>query len=483
MSGNYAAGEFFIDSFTLVNQYNESIDLQQMVSNFQLYESIYNKFVTGEVHVMDGLNVLKNFRMTGQEFIRISIKQKEGTDEKSEDQFSIDKTFRVYKIDNIQRPQELTQTFVMRICDPKMFTVRRQRISQTLRGRYDQILQNVLIDLGKFRIGEFDAWEQTVPENKQFICPNWNISELMDYIVNNSQTGEAGAYKNGMFFFQTLNGGFRFQSFDEMCKLEFPIEFNDRPKNVTVGNEDENINAPDGLNTTIIHYEKPQLFDTLQGTVGGAYASTLKVYDPVRKLEEEELYDLESTMNKGNHVSGGNPMLYVDDYERVLQPGLIVDPEVSPTIDEISVELQPTKEPNTLIINDYHSIHPFDNATNITDPEVFEARKLKDSGILQRRALLEILQQHRIVVTIPLRTDLSAGLIIKLNIKSPELAGDGVIEDKVNDNRYLITDLSITADPLTKRGVCHLECVKESYATKIETFEPLTQSPSAEDMS
>ena len=86
-------------------------------------------------------------------------------------------------------------------------------------------------------------------------------------------------------------------------------------------------------------------------------------------------------------------------------------------------------------------------------------------------------------MTIPLRTDLSAGLIIKLNIKSPELAGDGVIEDKVNDNRYLITDLSITADPLTKRGVCHLEYVKESYATKIETFEPLTQSPSAEDMS
>ena len=29
----------------------------------------------------------------------------------------------------------------------------------------------------------------------------------------------------------------------------------------------------------------------------------------------------------------------------------------------------------------------------------------------------------------------------------------------------------------------HLECVKESYATKIETFEPLTQSPSAEDIS
>ena len=481
MSGNYAAGEFFFDSFTLVNQYNESIDLQQMCSNFQLFESIYNKFVTGEVHIFDGLNVLKNFRMTGQEFIRIKIRQKEGTDEKAADEFAIDKTFRVYKIDNVQRPQTLTQTYVIRICDPKMFTVRRKRLSQTLRGRYDQILQNVLIDLCKFRVAEFDAWEQPVPANKQFICPNWTIAELIDYIVNNSQSGESHAYKNGMFFFQTLNGGFRFQSFDQMCQMEFPVEFNDKPKNVVVDNEDENINAPAGLNTTIMHHEKPQLFNTLQGTVGGAYASTLKVYDPIRKLEEESIYDLEETMKKGNHVSG-NPMLYVDDFERVLQPGILIDPEISPPIDEISIDLQPTKETSTIIVNDYHATHPFDNAENLSDPEVFEPRKLKDTGILERRALLENLQQHRMLVSIPLRTDLSVGMIIKLDISSPEVAGDGEIEDKVNDNRYLITDLSISCDPTDKTGVCYLECVKESYASKIENFKPLEQAPSAEDL-
>ena len=47
MSANYVAGEFTIDSFTLVNQYNESLDLTNMVMGFKLYESIFNKFVTG----------------------------------------------------------------------------------------------------------------------------------------------------------------------------------------------------------------------------------------------------------------------------------------------------------------------------------------------------------------------------------------------------------------------------------------------------
>ena len=183
-----------------------------------------------------------------------------------------------------------------------------------------------MIDVGKFRTDEFDAWEKTVPENKQFICPNWTLAQLIDYLVNNSQVGESYAFRNGMFFYQTLNGGFRFLSFDTMAGMEFPIPFSMTSRN-TVETEDENLNSPKGLNTTILAYKKPQLFDTLQATVGGAYASRLKVYDPIRKLEEENIYDLETSMNKGEHISGF-PMMYLEDMERILRPNEIV--EISP---------------------------------------------------------------------------------------------------------------------------------------------------------
>ena len=153
MSANYVAGEFTIDSFTLVNQYNESLDLTNMVMGFKLYESIFNKFVTGEVSIYDGLNLPKNFRMTGQEYLRIAIVQKEGVDEEADPEFSIDKTFRVYGLENNIRVNEITQSYVLKICDPRMFYARRKRLSQTLRGRYDQILQNALVDVGKFKAG------------------------------------------------------------------------------------------------------------------------------------------------------------------------------------------------------------------------------------------------------------------------------------------------------------------------------------------
>ena len=384
MSQNYAVGEFVVEAFTLINQYNESLEITNMVMGFKLYESIFNKFVTGEVSVADGLNLPKNFRLTGQEYIRISIKQKEGNDEENQDTFSIDKTFRIYKLDNVIRVDEVTQSYVLRICDPRMFYARRKKISQTLRGRYDQILQNALIDVGKFKVEEFDAWEQTKPDNKQLICPNWSVAQLTDYIVNNSQVGENHAFKNDMFFYQTLNGGFRFQSFDSMCTQEFPIPFSNIPRN-TSQNRRRKFKCT--FRTKLCNTRVQKTSNVRHITSNCRWkvqASTLKVYDPIRKLEEENVYDLESSMKKGNHVSG-HPMLYVDDLERVLTAGEVTEMTTSPEVSETDVDIQPTQEFGGVIINDYHNQHSFDNATSLSEPEVFESRKLNDSGVLERR--------------------------------------------------------------------------------------------------
>ena len=63
---NFKAGAFYTDAFSLVNQYNETVDLRGLVINFQLFESIYKKFVTAEVSILDGMNLLKNFRLTSR---------------------------------------------------------------------------------------------------------------------------------------------------------------------------------------------------------------------------------------------------------------------------------------------------------------------------------------------------------------------------------------------------------------------------------
>ena len=214
---NMQGGVFTIDAINLVNQEGESVDIQNSVLMFRLYESIYNKFVTGDIHIIDGLDLLKNFKIVGDEYIRISIKQIEGMGEEASEEFSIDRDLKVYKITAINRVDQSTQSYVLKVCDPRMFTVRNTRVSRVMRGSYDKMLQNVLIEDGHIPTEEFVHWEDTKPENQQMVLPNWTIDKFIDFCVNNSDKGMAdnATYQNGMFFYETLNGGFCFKSIDE----------------------------------------------------------------------------------------------------------------------------------------------------------------------------------------------------------------------------------------------------------------------------
>ena len=45
--------------------------------------------------------------------------------------------------------------------------------------------------------------------------------------------------------------------------------------------------------------------------------------------------------------------------------------------------------------------------------------------------------------------------------------------DKLNDDRYLITDLKLVGNPSQLGGTLTMECVKESYMDKVENVTPL----------
>mgnify|MGYP003321918310 FL=1 len=479
---NRQGGVFTLDAINLVNQEGESVDIQNTVLNFRLYESIYNKFVTGDIHIIDGLDLLKNFKITGEEYIRISIKQMEGMQEEAPKEFTIDKNFKVYKISAVNRIDQSTQSYVLKVCDPRMFTARNTRVSRVMRGSYDKMLQNVLINEGHMKIDEFVHWEDTKPENQQMVVPNWTIDKFIDFCVNNSDKGleDKAVYRNGMFFYETLNGGFCFKSIDEMFQQEFPLKFSYGSRQADTETAEVDANAAGGVNTVVEAIEVPQRANTLQGMVGGAFASTQITYDPIRKVDEVDLYSIDElfSRNAESHLSG-NPMIRTGDqnevFEKVLTTENVVDSEVSPPVTELDVDSNLGYKYDALKLYDTKMVHSFDNADKLETNESFKGWSAKvDTGKLERRAMLEILQQNRIIVTVPLRTDLSVGTIIELDIPPPQSSTGGVdISDKMNDNRYLVTDVCVHAVPADKVGKLYLECVKESFAKKIADYTPL----------
>jgi len=470
----HTAGEFSIESFELINQHGDSIRMDGIVREFILYESIFNKFCSGTLGITDGLNFPKNFRLTGQEFVRISIRQSESLSEDTaanpvgaEDRTNIDKMFRIFKIEKVQQANQSTQNYVIKLCDPRLFAARRNRVSRVFRGEYREIIKKILVEeagIPEFEF-EFDSWEKTEPNTIQFISPNWTVGTLIDYCVNNADLGEESVYRNGMFFYQTLIGGFEFKSIDAM--------FQDEIENFTCSNKPQTSVSDSETDEQYKHSQilgitKPQLFDTLSGTVSGAYASKRITYDPIYQITEEEIFDLEETWNRGGekHLST-HPLIHLDS-ERVMEfedSVACVDPASIPT-DE---QLPPNKFPDSFITYGNTMIHSYDD--NLYPlPEVFKASS--ETNKLERRAMLELLNQHRIVVTLPLRTDLCVGKIITLEIG--QLDGGSIKqEDPFNDNRYLITDIAIKGIPDRNYGTMDIECVKESFAQAMAEVDPL----------
>ena len=105
---NPKRGEFNIESIAFINQDQESVDIGDVCVSFKLYESIFDKFCTAEMGILDGQDLPYNYRFSGQEFVRISLKQ-QGTGQVVDKQITIDKTFRLYAVEHKNRvPDKLS---------------------------------------------------------------------------------------------------------------------------------------------------------------------------------------------------------------------------------------------------------------------------------------------------------------------------------------------------------------------------------------
>ena len=116
----------------------------------------------------------------------------------------------------------------------------------------------------------------------------------------------------------------------------------------------------------------------------------------------------------------------------------------------------------------YSSNHDFDNKKKVGDKEVWSGEHITDNSKLERKGLKQILNQNRVQIIIPVRTDVSVGNIVELMIPEPELQDEkSDTKDKIVDNRYLIVDMCLSANVQLGVGSLQLECVKESFAQKI----------------
>jgi len=435
---NSQQGKISIEKIEIISPYHsDPWDITNLASRMGLYESIYSKHTTGDISFIDGRNLIKNLSLTGQEKLRVVLQPFEGKESDTDEVQRIDRTFRIYKLSNVSKVDDIVQTYNIHFCEQLMFTSKETRLSKTLRGSHKKMLLEVLSTIVESEYGgegismeSVGKIDNTEGDNHQFLIPNWSVNKTFDWIVNNSNpiTNKVG-YKNSMFFYQTLTGQYNFKSLDSMLDGQFSEVFTFYP---TIGNLTSSASEK---NKTILASLKPQEFDTLRGTSVGAYASTLKVYDPVRKIEEINTFDIETLYEKRKEY----PLVNYDN-----------------RVSDISTKY------NSLVINDYTTTHVFSNKKTITDDEEYMGIKSSDNSKLERQALIENLAQNTVEVSLPARTDVSVGQKVKFILQTGEAVINENLLELSADDVYLITGLSLQINVIESNGTLNLECSKES---------------------
>lgn len=497
-------GALFINSCCITNTDQVAVDVTDISINIKIFEDINQPFLSGRITLVDGVNLLKNYKFTGQESITIDVSQaiiKEGKIAKATKANSIRHTFRIYSITDVNRNyQNSYQTYVLHFCDPRKILCDRKKISQVMRNSYSEMLLQTLQQQADFKElpeSGTDYWDESEPQHMQLVVPNWTLSKFIQFIVNNAEYKGNKSWKQSMFFYQSMNkgenmdnGGFRFSSFQSMMRREFPKQFNYAFYNEENANPviDENMDSETmslGLDTQILAMYTPQRVNTMHGYNNGAYAGTVRAFDPVRKVLEESTYSIDDvfkTNEKQTHVSGF-PMIrrqFETTYESDFSPH-----DGEPETKSIHESPLPETVDGQIEYIDYRV--SMTNAYS-DEPKLIDSGNKKiiqqigmeyrDANHLERQALLSFMDQSTMRMKIPFRSDISVGTCIQVNIPEPEqMMQDGVTpeSDVAYDGKYLITRIAYGIDAARGRGVLDIECVKESLGVDLKTENDYTK--------
>ena len=468
-------GQFKLHCVTLANQEGETTDISTMVGQIDLYENIFDTFCTGTIRIFDGMNLLERFRVFGQEYCNIEISQYEGAGDEAAIAYTIRKNFRIVKVEQGEKVSPMLNTWIIHLIDPRLFFTRKARLSATYRGAISDMIANLCIDKAHISKEEFDLFEETKPANLSYVIPNESVHSALKYLTKEATTMDSDAsWANPFFFYQTLNGGFRFCSIDTMLKQKYPIEFTynlARSSKVDITGKTLLEDKDAGANTQILAIEYLKRFDVGEGMTMGLYAGRKNSYDMITKISKEVIYDMGKVYDRNpkGHLSGYPLVRTQDDYEKIVKGFAPVDEDTPPEFGEIDIDTNLTKSYDAYYKLSHDMAHRYDNNDSYASDEVFKEVdwNSESSESFERNALEKLLHQNVTRITIPGRTDISCGLILNANIPMIQV-DDNILKNPFDDNQFLITGIKFEFKIATKESFCHLECVKESLAKNIE---------------
>jgi hypothetical protein len=264
-------GQFTIYECTVHTKVG-AVNVTKMVESFNIYESIFKTFVTGDLTVLDVENFLNIANITGTEPVKIKFGTKGS-------KHRIDVDLIVYKIKDKEKINENTNRYTLSLVSPEFLTDIRTKISKSFDGTYSDMIK---IIYSEYLSSGTPLWLEKVNNSNRVIIPNKSPVDAINMI---SQFAIAEYADNSNFLFFQTTKSFHFRSITEMISLGWI-----RPEGLTFRVEKGQVSPTVPMSskaTRALEFEIKSDLDILRHTKLGTYGSTLIKHDIRSKVWRE----------------------------------------------------------------------------------------------------------------------------------------------------------------------------------------------------
>jgi hypothetical protein len=443
--GQYNLTDVVLVSYRSVRGDNtaEKIGIDTMVAELNIYESIYNKTLSGDLLIIDSQNVVGKLPLTGNERLEFKFftpSSPFGYDfsEKSGNPMYI------YKITNRAGANPKTQMYIISFCSKEMIDNELKVVSNAQLDTYSSMVSNIT------KNPDFLGSKKTLYYEPSIGLHKHVFSRLrpFDCIDQLSQFTTSLKFHNAGYYFYETSRGFNYRSLESMLALEANTartavaKFRPKPANISDEKGEKDI-----LNEmqVVMDYKIIDQFDTLKNLRNGVYASKLITHNQLDKTYVETDFNYELEYEKSFHTEMNK------DGTRENEKGIL------PKYIREGNSLSEYPESTLYLWPDTTNVHYTEQGNPVA---IADAKQILQQRLSQRLAF----QSFKLQITVNGFTALQAGDIITFEMPSyePKDGTEPTDFDVYMSGRYLVTSVRHQTNLTLKKHIMVLECMKDS---------------------
>ena len=209
------AGDYVLKEVIIINHIGKKIDVKNIMTELNIYESIFKSAVTGSVILADTTNQIARMSIQGLEKISFKLATPGvayGREDVVDATEETGEPYYIYKVTDRKQATPNMMIYTLHFASREFMRNMRTKVSQAYDGKYDRAVIDIMQDKDYLDSRKKLHYEPTGNANK-IVIPNLPPFDAINMIAKRSMAEKSGGV--GYYFYETTTG-YYFRSWQNM---------------------------------------------------------------------------------------------------------------------------------------------------------------------------------------------------------------------------------------------------------------------------